>query len=1052
MKLILNSIHSLSLLLVALLTASLTGILTKASAQTAEVTVSGTVIDGTIGEPFIGVTVQALGTTLGTTTDLSGHFSIKVPDHVTLRFSFISYKPEEYKVDGPAHDLRITLTEDTQSLQELVVIGYGSSRKEDLSTSISTMNIGEDLKSRPANLANMLQGRMPGVTIQNDGGNPLATAELNIRGKGSRGGDQVLYVVDGVPGAPFNVEDVENITVLKDASSAAIYGASVGSGGVIVVTTKKAGEGALRVDLNSSYSFSQITKKPHVTTAGEYIKVWTKAVENGDAPSLPAVANVAQYPYGMVDRTDWMDEIFRLGAMKHLAASISGGGDRLSALLSVSYDKNDGVLKNTWAESLGARLNAGFTISKWLKLSQDLHFTHDNGQGGDINDYGHEGILADATFYPTAATIYEMDEDGEYVLDGKGNKVWGGTVPAYYAHQGISGYGMINNPVASLARLHDNRPASTLFSTTSLDIKPLYGLDLVSRFSLGEDWSRYEAFSPAVKEIGGRGRQNARSITSALHHRWIWETTATYARVFGDLHHVSAMAGYTMQYDNWRNNWVEGTELPSEDANKIILSNATKVPMKPTEDIVEESMISGFGRLAYSYADRYFVTASVRNDLSSKLHPTHRSAVFPAFSASWKISSEDFMKGIEQLNLLKVRASWGQVGSVASVDPYAYNVSMAQARPSVFGADYHLVTGYFQRGISNTDLRWETTESWDVGLDLGLFDRVTLTADYFRKLTRDLIEKVPLVPTMGVEEEPLGNVGSVENKGWELQLSYDDHAGDFSWGGFANMSLIDSHVLDLGSRDYIEDNLVVNSMSPIRSKVGHPWQSFYILEADGIFKSDKEVAAYTHKDPETGVVSPIQPNAKAGDLRFVDQNNDGVINAEDKTYFGSYMPKYTYSFGARFGWKGMDLSLDFQGIQGNQIYNAYKQMTLTGRGTEGNMNALVMKSFDFDPSSGVPRIGVAADNNGNYTSANSCFLEDGSYLRLKNVTLGYTLPKAWMEAISLPQGSVRFYLNGSNILTFTKYSGLDPEVGRYGVDAGRYPMSRAFTLGLNVSL
>lgn len=1046
-------IKSLSYLIVTLLLSGSLGMSMEAKAQkNNEVTVSGTVIDGTIDEPFIGVTIQAIGTTLGTTTDLNGHFTIKVPDQVTLSFSFIGYKPKQVKVNGATSDLKVVLQEDTQALEELVVIGYGSSRKEDLSTSISTMNIDESLKSRPANLANMLQGRMPGVTIQNNGGNPMKGAELNIRGKGSRGGDQVLYVVDGVPGAPFNIEDVENITVLKDASSAAIYGASVGSGGVIVVTTKKAKEGNLHVDINSSYSFDQITKKPQVTTAGQYIKVWNKVVENGDAAALPAVANVSLYPYGMIDRTNWMDEIFRLGSMKHVAASISGGSERLSALFSVSYDRHDGILKNTWSDGFGARLNADFTVNKWLKLSQSLHFTHDNGQGGNINDYGHEGILADATFYPTAATIYEMDENGKEILDAKGNKVWGGTIPAYYAKQGISGYGMINNPVASLFRLHENQPASTLFSTTSLNIKPLYGLDIISRLSLGEDWGRYEGFTPAVREVGGRGSQNSRSIYNSLHNRWIWETTATYARVFGDDHHISAMAGYTMQYDNWRDNWVEGTELPSEDLNKIILSNATKIPVKPTEGIVEESMISGFGRIAYSYADRYFFTASVRNDLSSKLDPSHRSAVFPAVSGSWKISSEDFMKDMDAINLLKIRASWGQVGSVATVNPYAYNVSMAQARQTVFGIDNHTVTGYYQRGISNTDLRWETTESWGVGLDLGLFDRLSLTVDYFHKLTKDLIERVPIVSTMGVEEEPLGNVGSVLNKGWEFQLNYNDRSGDFTWGGFANMSIINSEVLDLGSRDYIQDNLVVNGMSPIRSKVGLPWQSFYLQEADGIFKSNEEVAAYTHKDPETGAVSPIQPNAKAGDIKFVDQNNDGVINTKDYKYFGSYMPKFTFSFGANFGWNGVDLSLDFQGIQGNQIYNAYKQMTLTGRGVEGNMNALVMKSFDFDPNSGIPRIGVAKDENGNYSSANSYFLEDGSYLRLKNMTLGYTLPKVWMEAISMPRATVRFYLNGSNLITFTKYSGIDPEVGRYGVDAGRYPLSRTFSLGLNLSL
>lgn len=1013
------------------------------------VRVSGTVIDATFDEPFIGVTVQALGTTMGTTTNLDGRFEIEVPVGTELRFSFVSYKPVTHKVSGPESNLRIEMHEDSQALEELVVIGYGASRKEDLSTSISTMSVGKELKSGPSNLSSVMQGRLPGVTIQNNGGDPLSGAELNIRGKGSRGGDAVLYVVDGVPGAPFNVEDVENITVLKDAASAAIYGASVGSGGVIVITTKKGSAGKMKVSFNGSYSFKNATKKPQVTTAGQYVKIWNYLADN-EGVQLPVAANVEAYPYGAIHRTNWMDEIFRTGALQHYAATLSGGSDKLQSIFSLSYDRNEGILLNTYSEKIGGRLNVDYTITDWLSLNQNVNFTYTNGQGG-VWDRGHEGIIMDAAFYPTSATVYELDRNGNQVLDASGNPVWGGTVPQYYADQGISGYGMINNPVATLMRLRQNKPATTVFSTTALNIKPIRGLDIISRFSIGQDWSRDENFNAEVKEVGSRARPNSRSISSGLHTNWLWENTATYSTLLADVHHISAMAGYTMSYDNWRSHWVEKQEYPNEDPYKIIFQNGTKFNVPPTESIVEESMISAFGRLSYSYDDRYFITASLRNDLSSKLAPKNRSALFPAVSGSWKISSERFMEDVKAIDLLKIRGSWGQVGNVAMVDPYAYNVSMSQARASVFGLNNEAVYGFYQDGLSNTDLKWETTESWGVGLDLGLFSTLTLTVDYFNKLTKDLIERVPIVPTMGVKTEPLGNVGSVVNKGWEFTLAYNDRIGDFSYGLFGNLSLINSEVTSLGGRDYIQDNVVVNSMSPVRSAVGHPWQSFYIYETAGLFASQEEINSYTHTDAETGQTTPIQPNAKPGDLKYVDQNGDGVINDTDRKFFGSYLPTTTYSFGGNASWKGLDFSLMFQGIAGNKIYNAYKQMSLVGRGVEGNLNALALESFNFNKTSGVPRLGIANDNNGNYSNANDYFLEDGSYLRLKNVTLGYSLPKSALEAIHMPNAGIRFYVSGENLFTVTNYSGIDPEVGYFGIDAGRYPLARTITLGLNLN-
>ena len=506
-----------------------------------------------------------------------------------------------------------------------------------------------------------------------------------------------------------------------------------------------------------------------------------------------------------------------------------------------------------------------------------------------------------------------------------------------------------------------------------------------------------------------------------------------------------------MESSNYRWNSSNVRGFVSEDPHLNIFGAGERFD-KPSEGISEQSMISAFARLGYSYADRYFLTASVRNDRSSKLHPDNRSAVFPAFSGSWKISSESFFENYRYvLNLLKLRASWGQVGSVAAVDPYAYNTPMSEARKSVFGKTPKLVTGSFQKSIANTELKWETTESWGVGLDLTLFNSFSMSVDYFNKYTRDLIEQLPIFSTLGVEAEPLGNVGSVINKGWEITANYDKRIGDVNFGFFGNLSTLKSEVLSLGERDYIQDSYVINSMQPVRSVVGQPWQSFYLFETDGIFRSENEVLSYTYTNPESGIKSLIQPNAKPGDLKFVDKNNDGVINEEDKSYLGSYLPKLTYAFGGNLEYRGLDFSFMFQGISGNKIFNAFKMMGLNGRAQENNLLADVMDSYNFNPNSNIPRIGVASDPNRNFTSTNDFFLEDGSYLRLKNVTLGYTIPKAVMSNLGLADSSIRIFASGENLFTITKYTGLDPEVGGIGVDGGQYPISRSFTFGLNVN-
>lgn len=430
--------------------------------------------------------------------------------------------------------------------------------------------------------------------------------------------------------------------------------------------------------------------------------------------------------------------------------------------------------------------------------------------------------------------------------------------------------------------------------------------------------------------------------------------------------------------------------------------------------------------------------------------------MFPAFSASWKISSEEFFEPLKNVvNLLKVRGSWGQVGNVALVPRYSWNVPLNETDwAMIYGKDLNNIIygGVYAGSIGTKDLKWETTEQWGVGLDMGLLDNsLNLTVDYFNKRTKDLIEVVPVPSVAGISVSPYGNVGDVVNRGWEFGLSYSKKIGNVTFGVNGNLSTVHNEVLDLGNLEFMQHNVVINSLTPLRSAVGHPWYSYYVLKTEGIFQSQEEIDNFTWRDPETGIKQKVQPNAKPGDFKYVDFNNDGKITDEDKQYLGSYMPKITFGFGGNLQWKGIDFSFQFQGVGKSTVYNGFKQMGYTGRGQGGNMLADVKNSWEYNKTSGVPRIGLISDPNGNYNSLNDFFLEDASYLRLKNVTIGYTLPGNVMRAIGLPGSTARFYLNGENLFTATDYSGIDPEVGNFGIDGGTYPVSRSFSIGFNFS-
>lgn len=510
------------------------------------------------------------------------------------------------------------------------------------------------------------------------------------------------------------------------------------------------------------------------------------------------------------------------------------------------------------------------------------------------------------------------------------------------------------------------------------------------------------------------------------------------------------MAGYTMSRDNYRYNSTTTYDFDREDEHYTIWPNANDYTrLKPTEEIWDEAMISMFARLGYSFDDRYFLTASIRRDATSKMQKGNNSGIFPALSGAWKISEESFFAPLKStFDLLKVRASYGQIGNNSLAPRYSYNVPMQRAPwPAFYGDQLQTqAQGIYRSSISNPNLTWETSEQTGVGIDVAMFGRkLEFSVDYFNKTTKDLIEQIPITSTAGIEQEPYGNVGKVLNRGWEFEANYSESIGKLNFNIFGNLSTVHNEVLDLGDRDFYPHGNTINSLQPLRSAVGEPWYSYYLLETDGVFQTQAEIDAYTHNG------NKIQPNAQPGDLKYVDFNGDGTINNDDHQYMGSALPGLTYGFGANLNYSGFDLSLFFQGITDVNVFNGFKLMGLTGRMQGNNMLSEVLDSWNYNKDSGIPRLALHSDPNGNYTRASDFYLEDGSYLRLKNVTLGYTLPKSVLSNIGMNNSSLRIYMNAENLLTFTNYSGFDPEVGNNGLDGGRYPVPRSYSIGLNLN-
>lgn len=1033
---------------------SIIGIVYSVIAYSQQISVKGIVKDQ-IGEPVIGANVLVRGTTNGVITNVNGEFILSASKSDVLVVSFVGYATQEIPVSEK--QMTIVLKEDTELLDEVVVLGYGANtRKQDLSASVGIISNTDELAARPVtSTESMLQGQLPGVTIQADGGDPTSTPNIVIRGQGSQNGDNVLWVVDGVPGAPItSMNDIESIVVLKDAASAAIYGAQSGAGGVVLVTTKKAKEGAPTLTYDGTFGFRQATNLIEPLNAEEQVEMRRRSYENA-GQALPDGWNVTKNPWVGTTRTDWMDAIFRTAFYQRHNIALNVGTDKSSSRLSLSFDNDQGTLINTYKKNLALRYNGKMQLNKWITISEDLVWKNTTSRSKETDNDAYTGPILSAVYMPASATIYNP-------LDGS----YGGTTtedPAYiekYGSNFADAHGDAVNPVRLLEAENLYNKTSDVWSTTSLEIgNVLPGLKFVSRFTYNLQNYYYKKFNPIRDEVGKPNLSNNVQEQSYRMDAWKTENTLTYDNTFGK-HTVGALFSTTADHYSKRGLEAIGKDLSSEAAylQYMAYANSTEVLDYLTGPDANVSMIA---RLAYSYDDRYFVTASWRRDYAGRLPKEHNFGDFPAVTLGWKISNEKFFKKNDIVNLLKLRASWGRVGNLGSID-YNYKSPLLSKNTYSEQAQYGVTSNqlwnnfaYYSTAL-NPNLTWETSEQYDLGLDMEMFNnRLSLSMDYFDKRTFNLIQPQPMnwPSTMGLDAM-LVNLGEVRNRGFELSIGWNDRINkNFSYFVTGNFSYLKNWVSDIGVKNedgtpgvWTDDKSFRSVKDIYQTTEGEPLNSFHLIQTAGIFQSDEEAAAYVDKNGKR-----IQPDAKKGDLKFVDYDGDGTIGFGDRQYMGSATPKTTFAWTLGFTWKKLSFSAMFQGVGGAQAMNVSKYMLLSD--VEGNFNRSREILNAWSPDNRGSNIPILSknDNNGNFSTASDWYLEDASYLRLKNVTLSYDLSDVFCKWSHLNDRNSRLsvFLSGENLATITRYSGMDPECG--GWDALKYPVSRVFSLGVKLT-
>lgn len=989
------------------------------------------------GALMAGVTVSIKGTTKAVVTNEYGIYSISITEKdKVLVFTFIGMKKQEVTIGGRSN-INVVLESEASKLNEVVVVGYGTKLKKDLTGSISSINSKDLQKFASSNFTSALEGKVAGVIITQTGGAPGGATSVRMRGIGTTGENRPLYVIDGVPMdggglsipnssyqvdglSSVNSNDIESVEILKDAAASAIYG-SRAANGVIIITTKRGKEGKLNVDFNAYTGFSQLWKTPEFLNATEFATMANELYTNSGLTPNPEWANPSSFGKG----TNMVDKIFRNAQLQNYDFSVSGGNKNLKARLSLGYNDQDGTMIETSYKRYTGRATVDLKASDKFNFGGSISFASTKSKGQNTNSMQGGIFNLAQQFFPTLGAESAFYGDA-----------------LYYTKDG-------DNPILKANsidnELYNTRVIGNIFG--EYEIIP----NLKFKTSVGIDASFNRTYAWEGKIERGYYIHPQASLSENFSNSSVWliENTLSYSKKI-DSHSFSIVLGQTAQ--KGKNNWISSTgQNYLNETLKVI--NASDVSLRTTNGTGSNSALASyFGRIDYSYDSKYLISTSLRRDGSSNFGTNNKWGYFPAASLGWRLSKEPFMSSYtDVISDIKIRGSWGRVGNdnITSFGYLSTIRSGTDADNYVFGANQSIIIGSTMVRPGNPDLKWETTEQTNIGVDGSLYnDKIYFTADYYFKNTIGMLISLPVSLEAGFQNAPIVNGGKVQNRGMELLLGYRGSFNDFRFDISGNMSTLKNEVKSLGVGQPIVGPTVA-SMPMTYTEVGQPIGYFRGYIVDGIYQTNAEVNKV------------LQPNAIAGDFKYRDVNNDGVLTDADKVKLGSPWPNFTYGLNLNLSYKRFDLNVVVQGIAGNQIFDVNKVSNYQMKYFNGNgiVNGVRDILNHWTPGSGInDQPGLKyIDANGNYSNASSFFVEDGDYMRIRNFVLGYNIPSESIgKAMTKVFKSFRVYVSVQNLFTFTHYSGFDPEVGstnplNSGIDTGIYPQPRTFMAGINVN-
>lgn len=1041
-------------------------------------TITGTV-SSPEGEPLIGATILVKDSdNRGTITDYNGQFSLEAEAGETLVVSYTGYESKSVEVTA-ANSFEITLEQASELLEEVVVIGYGTQKKSDLTGAVSSVS-GEDLRSSvTTNIDQALQGRVAGVQVTQNSGQPGGAASIRIRGANSiTGSSEPLYVIDGIPfqgdGASvagfdwaggangqnrvnplstINPNDIVSVEVLKDASATAIYGARAANG-VVLITTKRGKAGEAKISYNGYYANQSLPNKLEMMTLPDYASYQVQIANDLDRQVDQRYLDPSLLGAG----TDWQDEVFRDAGMQSHQLSISGGNENTKYAVSGGYFQQDGIIIGSNFDRITTRVNLDNRVNSWFKAGASLAYANTN-ERITLND-GGDGVIMQALLMPPDVAVRGFD--GEY------------------AGPSSNTAGISFNPVGSALLRNNTLDRQRLMANIYGEVDLFKGLSFRSEIGFDDNHSLNKAFHPTFTWGALQNNENQLRQREENSFFWIWKNYLTYDVDLGERHGLTALLGAEAQKSSWEGSQVTKKQFSSNDIQ--VLSEGNDITSRTSGWKDAASLASYFGRFNYSFDDKYLLTLTMRADGSSKFGPNNKWGYFPSGSLAWRVSKEEFLKSADFIYDMKLRAGYGEVGNEAIAN-YLYGASLLTVN-TPFG------TGYRMEKISNPDLKWEATRQFNAGLDLALFEgRIDFTIDFYQKQTSDMLLQLSIPSYLGGTSwndirAPFANVGRLENKGFDLSLTTRNVTGrKFDWSTNLTFSRNENKILELDddARIYWR-NLYWYSefQTATRTSVGLPIGMFYGYIADGLFQDQDDILNHAVQVSD-GNITDEYPNGRnlvnktqgvwIGDMKFKDLNGDGVVNVEDQTLIGDPNPDFTFGFNNDFNYGPFGLTIYLNGSYGAEVLN-YSRVVIEGQTSVFNNQAATVADraqiglvdpngpdddpenvFLINPESDIPRP-TTNDNNRNNRMSDR-FIEDGSYLRIQNVRLSYTLPAVLTRKFRVER--LRVYVNAQNLYTFTNYSGYDPEIGAFNqdpllqnVDMGRYPSPRLFTFGVDV--